>query len=136
MSGDGHAAVRRLRARLGHPVIDADGHWLEEPPVMEPAVRRIGGEAAVQGMAWASQRVRDALGMSLAERRRRRIGQEASWASPCRNVLDRATAMLQHLRFADAVRFCGEVSPHVFRGTVVARQAAEVLAGAPAGRSR
>jgi predicted TIM-barrel fold metal-dependent hydrolase len=89
--------ARRLRARLGHPVIDADGHWLEYPPVMEPAFRRIGGEAAVQGMAWASQRVRDALGMSLAERRRRRIGQEAFWASPSRNALDRATAMLPRL---------------------------------------
>src|SRR5438128_9190316 len=32
--------------------------------------------------------------MSLAERRRRRVGQEAFWGSPCENVLDRATAML------------------------------------------
>jgi predicted TIM-barrel fold metal-dependent hydrolase len=37
--------------------------------------------------------------MSLAERRRRRIGQEAFWSSPCENALDRATAMLPRLMY-------------------------------------
>jgi predicted TIM-barrel fold metal-dependent hydrolase len=89
----------QLRARLSHPVIDADGHWLEYGPVMGEEFRRIGGEAAAEAWAIASQRVPNALRMSLAERTRRRIGQEAFWSSPCENVLDRATAMLPRLLY-------------------------------------
>jgi predicted TIM-barrel fold metal-dependent hydrolase len=89
----------QLRARLDHPVIDADGHWLEYGPVMGEEFRRIGGEAAAEAWAMASQRVPNALRMSLAERTRRRIGQEAFWSSPCENVLDRATAMLPRLLY-------------------------------------
>ena len=89
----------QLRSRLGHPIIDADGHWLEYGPVMGEEFRRIGGEAAAEAWAMASQRVPNALKMSLAERRRRRVGQEAFWSSPCENVLDRATAMLPRLMY-------------------------------------
>jgi hypothetical protein len=31
---NGHMDARQLRSRLSHPVIDADGHWLEYGPVM------------------------------------------------------------------------------------------------------
>ena len=37
--------------------------------------------------------------MSVAERRRRRIGQEAFWFLPTKNTLDRATAMLPRLMY-------------------------------------
>ena len=97
MGGNSQSEARQLRSRLNHPIIDADGHWLEYPPVMREAFRQIGGEAAVQGLAMANQRVRDSLGMSVDERRRRRIGQEAFWAAPSANTLDRATAMLPRL---------------------------------------
>jgi predicted TIM-barrel fold metal-dependent hydrolase len=43
--------------------------------------------------------VPNSLGVSLAERTRRRIGQEAFWSSPSENVLDRATAMLPRLMY-------------------------------------
>jgi predicted TIM-barrel fold metal-dependent hydrolase len=99
MSGHGPHDARRLRARLSHPVIDADGHWLEYLPLMREEFRRIGGAAAVEGLELASRRVPDALGLSLAERRRRRVAQEAFWGSPCANVLDRATAMLPRLMY-------------------------------------
>jgi predicted TIM-barrel fold metal-dependent hydrolase len=99
MTSNGHSDARTLRSRLSHPVIDADGHWIEYAPVMREEFRKIGGEAAVKGMEFASQRVRNSLGMSLAERRRRRIGQEAFWSSPTENVLDRATAMLPRLMY-------------------------------------
>ena len=79
MSHNGHLDARTLRTRLTHPVIDADGHWLEYGPVMREEFRRIGGEAAVEGLALASQRVPNALKMSVAERARRRVGQEAFW---------------------------------------------------------
>src|SRR6267142_1462981 len=99
MSHNGHLDARTLHARLSHPVIDADGHWLEYGPVMREEFRRIGGEAAVEGLAVASQRVPNSLKMTVAERTRRRVGQEAFWSSPCENVLDRATAMMPRLMY-------------------------------------
>jgi predicted TIM-barrel fold metal-dependent hydrolase len=98
MSGNGHDA-RRIRSGLNHPIIDADGHWIEYGPVMREAFQKIGGDRAVAGMTWAANRVRDSLGMSVAERRRRRIGQEAFWSSPSANTLDRATGMLPRLLY-------------------------------------
>jgi predicted TIM-barrel fold metal-dependent hydrolase len=99
MSGNGHLDARTLHARLSHPVIDADGHWLEYGPVMREEFRRIGGEAAAEAFALASQRVPGSLGMTLAERTRRRVGQEAFLSTPSENTLDRATAMLPRLMY-------------------------------------
>jgi len=99
MQTNGHTEARKLHSRLSHPVIDADGHWIEYAPVMREEFRRIGGEAAVEAYDIASQRVPSSLKMTLAERRRRRVGQEAFWGSPCENVLDRATAMLPRLMY-------------------------------------
>jgi len=66
MSENGHVDPRNLRSRLSHPIIDADGHWLEYGPVMREAFRKIGGEAAAEGLALASQRVPNALTMTVA----------------------------------------------------------------------
>ena len=97
MVTNGPTEARTLRSRLSHPIIDADGHWLEYAPVMREEFRRIGGDAAAEAFEVASQRIPNSLKMSLAERRRRRVGQETFWGSPCENVLDRATAMLPRL---------------------------------------
>src|SRR5438477_8122132 len=99
MSSNGATDARTLRSRLNHPVIDADGHWLEYSPVMREEFRRIGGDAAAEAFALATQRVPNSLKMTLAERRRRRVGQEAFWSSPSENVLDRATAMMPRLMY-------------------------------------
>jgi predicted TIM-barrel fold metal-dependent hydrolase len=99
MGTSGSTEARKLRARLNHPVVDADGHWLEYGPVMRDEFRRIGGDAAVEALALATDRVPSALRMSLPERRRRRVGMEAFWGSPSENVLDRATAMLPRLMY-------------------------------------
>src|SRR5438094_7866181 len=99
MLTDGPTDARMLRSRLNHPIIAADGHWLEYAPLMREEFRRIGGDAAEEALAIASQRVPNSLRLSLAERRRRRIGQEAFWSSPSENVLDRATAMLPGLMY-------------------------------------
>jgi predicted TIM-barrel fold metal-dependent hydrolase len=99
MTTHAHLDARTLRSRLNHPVIDADGHWLEYNPVMREEFKRIGGAAAEEALALATQRVPNALKMSLDERRRRRVAQEAFWGSPSANVLDRATAMLPRLLY-------------------------------------
>ncbi len=99
MQTNGQTEARKLRSSLSHPVIDADGHWIEYGPVMREEFRRIGGDAAVEAFELASQRVPNSLKMTLPERRRRRVGQEAFWGSPSENVLDRATAMLPRLLY-------------------------------------
>jgi predicted TIM-barrel fold metal-dependent hydrolase len=99
MSDNGHMDARTLHARLNHPIVDADGHWLEYGPVMREEFRRIGGDAAVEALAAATSRVPSSLKMSVAERSRKRVGQEAFWSSPSENVLDRATAMLPKLMY-------------------------------------
>jgi predicted TIM-barrel fold metal-dependent hydrolase len=99
MRTNGPTEARTLRSHLRHPIIDADGHWLEYAPVMREGFRRIGGDAAVEAFDVARQRIPNSLKMSVAERRRRRVGQEAFWSSPCENVLDRATAMLPRLMY-------------------------------------
>jgi predicted TIM-barrel fold metal-dependent hydrolase len=99
MPTNGHTEAHKLRARLSHPVVDADGHWIEYGPVMREEFRRIGGTAAAEAFEIASQRIPGSLKMSLADRRRKRIGQEAFWSSPSENVLDRATAMLPKLMY-------------------------------------
>ena len=51
MSTNGSTEARKVRSRLDHPIIDADGHWIEYLPVMREEFRRIGGEAAVEALA-------------------------------------------------------------------------------------
>src|SRR5262249_36267600 len=97
MPVNGSTEARKLRSRLKHPIIAADGPWLEYGPVMRDEFRRIGGDAAAEALAAATDRVPSALRMSVPERRRRRVAMEAFWGSPSENVLDRATAMLPRL---------------------------------------
>ena len=99
MSTSGVNETRKIRASLKHPIIDADGHWAEFAPHMRDEFRRIGGDTAVEALALASARIPNSLNMSLAERRRRRIGQEAFWFLPTKNTLDRATAMIPRLLY-------------------------------------
>jgi hypothetical protein len=61
MQENGHQDARKLHARLNHPIIDADGHWLEYGPVMREEFRRIGGEAAVEALALAMSSASTAL---------------------------------------------------------------------------
>src|SRR3989440_7888393 len=99
MLTNGQTEARKLRARLTHPIIDADGHWAEFAPHMREEFRRIGGDAAVEALDMASARIPNSLRMSVAERRRRRIGQEAFWSRPTKNPPDRATAMMPKLLY-------------------------------------
>ena len=48
----------KLRADLGYPVIDADGHWLEYSPVVLEAMRKIGRDVATKAIRMGGGRVR------------------------------------------------------------------------------
>lgn len=88
-----------LRASLDHPVIDADGHWLEYWPVVSEVMRKVGGDAALRATAFGGKNVRQSLAMTKEERRQRNIPQEAFWGAPTRNTRDRATAMMPRLLY-------------------------------------
>jgi predicted TIM-barrel fold metal-dependent hydrolase len=93
--GSGSAA---LRARLKHPVIDSDGHWVEFGPDLMDYLKEVGGSRAADGFknrpyeGWH-------LTVPLKERRERRLDQPIWWGMPTRNTLDRATAMLPKLLY-------------------------------------
>jgi predicted TIM-barrel fold metal-dependent hydrolase len=89
----------QIKSRLDHPIIDADGHWVEYGPVFTEQLRKVGGDKAVAGWGAVGGGTRAVLSMSVAERRRRRISQEAFWAHPEKNTRDRATAMFPRLMY-------------------------------------
>ena len=99
MSAHGHPSPTQIRSSLDHPVIDGDGHWVEFDPVFAERMRKVGGDLAADGFLAALKTTQDALGMSLAERRRRRIAQPAFWSRQAENTLDRATAMMPRLLY-------------------------------------
>jgi predicted TIM-barrel fold metal-dependent hydrolase len=93
------SASAEIHDRLNHPVIDADGHWIEFEPTLLDYLDGVAGPAMVDrlrrddylaGLAGWSR-------MSLEERRSRRAIQPPWWGLPARNALDRATAMLPRL---------------------------------------
>jgi predicted TIM-barrel fold metal-dependent hydrolase len=97
-----HAAeTARIRARLPHPVIDSDGHWIEFEPAALDYLQQVGGERLVERY----QKVANQFGnkkwkqMSLTERRERRMLQPAWWGVPTKNTRDRATAILPKLLY-------------------------------------
>ena len=88
--------ARKIREHLGHPVVDADGHWLELQPVFMDYIADIGGPGAVD-------RYRAVMGkaggyssykMTVEERFRRRIRRQGFWAQPTKTE-DRAAAMIK-----------------------------------------
>ncbi len=85
-----------VRARLDHPVIDADGHTVEFEPALQDHLKAIAGpdiieryRTMLQGSAWYR--------LSPEERSDQRVTRPPWWALPSQNTLDRATATLPRL---------------------------------------
>src|SRR5258708_38265040 len=99
MSAHGNLSPEQIRSQLNHPVIDADGHWIEYGPVFAEQLRKGGGDQAAEGFLSVGQSTREALSLSVADRQRRRISQEAFWARPEKDTRDRATGMFPKLLY-------------------------------------
>src|SRR5213595_2215845 len=99
MSGHAHLSPSQVRAKLNHPVIDGDGHWVEYDPVFSEQMRKVGGDKAADGFLAAMAVTRDSLLMSVEERRRRRVSMPGFWTRHTGNTYDRATAMMPHLLY-------------------------------------
>src|SRR6266513_3656700 len=89
-----HMTPEQVRSKIDHPIVDGDGHWVEYDPVFSERMRKVGGDLAADGFLKAMGGTREALSMSVAERRHKRIGQSAFWSRQTENTLDRATAMM------------------------------------------
>lgn len=93
------SSARDLRARLGHPVIDADGHTVEFLPALLPYFRKAG--VADQAEQLYSRVLDSGAGLWSAltpdERARRRTVRPSWWAVPARNTRDFATATMPPL---------------------------------------
>ena len=84
-----------VRAKLNHPVIDGDGHWLEPIPIFLDFLRDVGGPSIVDKFM---KKAKDTTWyeMAPAERMERRPHRPTWWGEPG-NSLDRATAMVPRL---------------------------------------
>jgi predicted TIM-barrel fold metal-dependent hydrolase len=94
-----HASPAQIHAKLKHPIVDADGHWLEYAPVFSERMRKAGGDKAADGFLAALKSTTDALKLTPAERRRRRVAQPNFWNRQAENTLDRATAMMPKMLY-------------------------------------
>src|ERR1700719_1334368 len=99
MASSSKSEAQRIHASLKHPVIDADGHWLEFGPIIIDQLEKFGGSRAVEGFRAFNGRVSKRLTSSEDDRKRRRRAQEAFWALPTKNTRDRATEILPRLLY-------------------------------------
>ena len=87
-----------IRAELGHPVLDADGHVLELLPAIYPFLREELGAVGFERYLAAGPPMRRKLEKrSVAEMSRDRTPQAAWWGAVSENTVDRATFMFPRL---------------------------------------
>ena len=90
-----------IRARLDHPVIDADGHMVECEPMLLDYLKQVAGADLMQRYQTWSQKSGLARWYQLTPEQRleRRATRPPWWGFPTKNTLDRATATLPRLLY-------------------------------------
>ena len=63
-----HLSPAQIHSRLKHPVIDADGHWVEFTPVFSEKMRKAVGDKAAEGFLAAMHTTTEALRMTQQSR--------------------------------------------------------------------
>ena len=94
-TGQGTRAAE-IRAGLGHPVIDADGHLLEHLPTFTDYLKDTAG-SELAGEFFKSRHTDSWIRLSPHERASRRVWRPSWWSFPTTNTLDRATTMMPAL---------------------------------------
>lgn len=87
-----------VRARLDHPVIDGDGHWLEPVPIFLDYLRDVAGAAMVERFHTSKVREGSWYRLTPQERLDGRVRRPTWWGEPA-STLDRATAMVPQLMY-------------------------------------
>lgn len=97
----GKTRSAEIRERVGHPIIDSDGHVVEFEPALLDYIRDVGG-------SWILERYKTAFDtafhfrwnhMTPAERREFRVPRPVWWPYPTKNTYDRATAAMPKLLY-------------------------------------
>jgi predicted TIM-barrel fold metal-dependent hydrolase len=99
MSTNHAAETAKIHARLNHPVIDSDGHWIEFEPAAMEYLKHVGGDRIVERYGKVANQFGNKKWAQTPaeERRERRMLQPGWWGVPTKNTRDRATAMLPKL---------------------------------------
>jgi predicted TIM-barrel fold metal-dependent hydrolase len=87
----------RVRARLSHPVVDADAHHLEVIPAVLDHMREVAGPQMCDKLLAYLGHQRRTFSMTPEQRRDTRTSMPVWWPVPTENTLDRATTMLPRL---------------------------------------
>src|SRR5258706_13723979 len=77
-----HRSPSEVRASLKHPIIDADGHWVEYTPVFAEKMRKAAGDKAADGFLTSQRRGPGAPRPSIAPRPQRRGAPEGGLGRP------------------------------------------------------
>jgi predicted TIM-barrel fold metal-dependent hydrolase len=90
---------RQIHDDLGHPVIDADGHYVEFGPDILDYLKRVAGQRVADAFKAPSDRMGRSIRMTPEQRRDQGIPQEGFWVIPAKNTRDRATALFPGLLY-------------------------------------
>jgi len=94
-----------VRAGLSHPVIDADGHYIETMPILKPylvdSIRELAGadlakrvEGGAAGMDYDDTVLRPWSRLTEDEKKNSGVSRPPWWTLPAANTIDRATAQI------------------------------------------
>jgi predicted TIM-barrel fold metal-dependent hydrolase len=86
-----------IRERVGHPIIDSDGHAIEFGRALFECVAEVGGPSMVDRLR--RQLPASFGGVTIQQRREQRLWRGPWWALPAENTLDLATATLPKLLY-------------------------------------
>jgi len=86
----------QVRQQLKHPVIDADGHWLDLFPIFYDYLAEVAGPAAVDAYRSQHKRTTHWYAASPEQRARERIHRQSWWTLPT-STTDRTAAMVPGL---------------------------------------
>lgn len=96
---DRNHTAKAIHDRLGHPVIDADGHYVEFGPSILEYLKEVAGQRVADAFKKPNDYVGASIRMTPAQRRDAGMPQEGFWTTPAKNTLDRATAILPRLLY-------------------------------------
>jgi predicted TIM-barrel fold metal-dependent hydrolase len=89
-----------IRERLGHPVIDSDGHMIEFEPAIIDFLTQVGGSTLSESFqTWANETLFSWYRLTPEERQDKRSIRGTWWGVPTKNTLDRATASIPRLLY-------------------------------------
>jgi predicted TIM-barrel fold metal-dependent hydrolase len=98
MHAAGATRAQDIRSRLGHPVIDADGHTIEVTAVIQDYIKQVGGSTGLDRFVASDRSFQKTKREGVEERRQRWNNGPVHWAWPA-HTLDRATAALPRLYY-------------------------------------